>query len=237
METLILYFNQADAIGLATAALLLMMSIMSWSVILLKYRYNRRKQHAERPFLPVFWKHDDPALMLNTHPSHALERLAHAGLGAARHCSQSSCTGDLDGWVTRALRQALEAESAALEYGLTVLASVGSTAPFVGLFGTVWSVHHALLALGTSGQATLDKVAGPVGEALVMTGAGLAVAIPAVIAYNLFTRANRLRLVELDAFAYDLHTFLLAGMRPPMRSDSPSADQPVAALAACAERG
>lgn len=237
METVILYFNQADTIGLATAAILLIMSILSWSVILLKYRYHRRRRHAEQGFLERFWKHPDHAQALDAHSDHALGRLAHAGLGMARHCSRSSHPGDLDGFVTRTLRQTLDAESAALEYGLTVLASVGSTAPFVGLFGTVWSVHRALLALGTSGQATLDQVAGPVGEALVMTGAGLAVAIPAVIAYNLFTRANRLRLVELDAFAYDLHAFLLAGMRPPMRFDSSPADQTVAAPAACVERG
>ena len=237
MEAVILYFNQADAISLTTAIMLLIMSIITWSVILLKWEYNRRQRHVERHFLERFWLHPDQAQTLAAHPSHALEHLAHAGLGMARPGSRSSRPGDLDGLVTRALRQALDAESAALEYGLTVLASVGSTAPFVGLFGTVWSVHRALLALGTSGQATLDQVAGPVGEALVMTGAGLAVAIPAVIAYNLFTRANRLRLLELDAFAYDLHAFLLAGVRPPMRPDSPPADQTVVAPAACAEHG
>ncbi len=237
METVILYFNQADAIGLATAAILLIMSIMTWSVILLKYGYNRQQRHAERGFLERFWKHPDQAQTLDVHSSHALGRLGHAGLGMARHSSRSSRPGDLDGFVIRALRQTLDAESAALEYGLTVLASIGSTAPFVGLFGTVWSVHRALLALGTSGQATLDKVAGPVGEALVMTGAGLAVAIPAVIAYNLLTRVNRLRQLELDAFAYDLHAFLLVGMQPPPHPIPPPTDEPVAALATCVERG
>jgi biopolymer transport protein ExbB len=237
METVALYLDQADAISLATAAILLIMSIMTWSVILLKYRYKRRQQDAERRFLEQFWKHPEQAETLDAHLNHALGRLAHAGLRMARHSSRSSRPGDLDGFVTRALRQTLDAESAALEYGLTVLASVGSTAPFVGLFGTVWSVHRALLALGTSGQATLDKVAGPVGEALVMTGAGLAVAIPAVIAYNLFTRANRLRLVELDAFAYDLHAFLLVGMQPPPHPTPPPTDEPVAVLATCTERG
>ena len=237
MAAVTLYLEQADAIGLTTAAILLIMSIMTWSVILLKYGYNCRQRHAERGFLERFWTHRDHAQALDAHLKHALGRLAHAGLGVARHCSRSSRPGDLDGFVTRALRQTLEAESATLEYGMTVLASVGSTAPFVGLFGTVWSVHRALLALGTSGQATLDQVAGPVGEALVMTGAGLAVAIPAVITYNLFTRANRLRLVELEAFAYDLHAFLLAGMRPSLGSDPPPTDQPVATPATVAEHG
>ena len=237
MEAVILYFNQADAMGLATAALLLIMSIASWSVILLKYGYDRRQRLAERRFLDQFWPQPDQSRVLAAQPDHALVRLTQAGLGVARRCTRSSHSSELDIFVTRALRQALDAESAALDYGLTVLASVGSTAPFVGLFGTVWSVHRALLALGTSGRATLDQVAGPVGEALVMTGAGLAVAIPAVIAYNLFTRVNRLRLVALDAFAYDLHAFVLAGMRPPMHPNSPPADQTVATPAACAERG
>lgn len=237
METVTLYLDQADAISLGTAAILLIMSIMTWSVILLKWGYKRRQRDAERRFLDQFWPQPDQSRVLAAQPDHALVRLVQAGLGVARRCTRSSHSSELDVFVTRALRQALDAESAALEYGLTVLASVGSTAPFVGLFGTVWSVHRALLALGTSGQATLDKVAGPVGEALVMTGAGLAVAIPAVIAYNLFARANRLRLLELDAFAYDLHAYLVAGMHPPMRHNSPPTDQPVAALATCAERG
>jgi biopolymer transport protein ExbB len=92
-----------------------------------------------------------------------------------------------------------------------VLASVGSTAPFVGLFGTVWGVYHALVAIGLSGQGTLDKVAGPVGEALIMTALGLAVAIPAVLAYNAFVRSNRLVLAQLDAYAHDLYAVLTTG--------------------------
>ena len=105
----------------------------------------------------------------------------------------------------------LDEETTRLENGLTVLATVGATAPFVGLFGTVWGVYHALVAIGMSGAGTLDKVAGPVGEALIMTGLGLAVAIPAVIGYNWLTRANRVLAAKLDAFAYELHTFVSMG--------------------------
>jgi biopolymer transport protein ExbB len=101
-----------------------------------------------------------------------------------------------------------------LESGLTVLATVGATAPFVGLFGTVWGVYHALVAIGLSRAGTLDKVAGPVGEALIMTGLGLAVAIPAVMAYNAFTRGNRVLTGRLDAFAFELHSFLTLGHAP-----------------------
>jgi biopolymer transport protein ExbB len=120
--------------------------------------------------------------------------------------------GGQDEFVTRAIRRAIAREAAGLEWGLTVLASVGSTAPFVGLLGTVWSIYLALTSIvAGSGKATLDAVAGPVGEALIMTACGLAVAIPAVLAYNAFVRANRLTLSELDGFAHDLHTFLATG--------------------------
>ena len=104
------------------------------------------------------------------------------------------------------MRQGIEEEAERLERGLTLLASVGSTAPFVGLFGTVWGIYHALLAIGISGQGTLDKVAGPVGEALIMTAIGLAVAIPAVLGYNALTRRNQFVLGRLDAFGHDLLT-------------------------------
>jgi biopolymer transport protein ExbB len=111
------------------------------------------------------------------------------------------------------LRRSIERSTARLESGLTVLASIGSSAPFIGLFGTVWGIYHALLAIGIAGQGTLDKVAGPVGEALVMTAVGLAVAIPAVLAYNAFVRANRMVLGELDGFAHDLFAFVSTGAR------------------------
>jgi len=115
--------------------------------------------------------------------------------------------------ITRTLRREINRVSARLERGLTLLASVGSTAPFVGLFGTVWGIYHALAAVSASGTVQIDKVAGPVGEALIMTALGLAVAIPAVLAYNTFTRINRVALAELDGFAHDLHAYLTTGER------------------------
>jgi len=121
--------------------------------------------------------------------------------------------GSAEDFLTRSLRRAIEQTNASVESGLTVLASVGSAAPFVGLFGTVWGIYHALLAIGMSGQGTLDKVAGPVGEALIMTAIGLAVAIPAVLAYNAFTRRNRIMLAELDGFAHDVFAFMSTGHR------------------------
>ena len=100
-----------------------------------------------------------------------------------------------------------------MESGLTILASIGATAPFVGLLGTVWGIYHALIAIGMSGAGTLDKVAGPVGEALIMTAIGLSVAIPAVLGYNFLVRSNRMTLARLDAFAHDLFTFLSTGAK------------------------
>ena len=113
--------------------------------------------------------------------------------------------------MLRALLQAITHERVRLEQGLAFLASVGSAAPFIGLFGTVWGIYHALLAIGAAGQSSLDKVAGPVGEALIMTGFGLAVALPAVLVYNFFVRRNRLKLAALEAFAYDLFALLVTG--------------------------
>jgi hypothetical protein len=127
------------------------------------------------------------------------------------------------------LRNGIEQESAAAEHGLTVLASAGSAAPYVGLFGTVWGIYHALVQIGLSGQGTLDKVAGPVGEALIMTALGLAVAIPAVLAYNAFNRRNRMWLARLESFAHDLYVLLTvarAAMASRWRPLPPSGAEP-----------
>ena len=116
--------------------------------------------------------------------------------------------GGMTEYLTRTLNNEVDGEAAASEYGLTVLASAGSASPYVGLFGTVWGIYHALVQIGLSGQGTLDKVAGPVGEALIMTALGLAVAIPAVLAYNAFNRRNRMWLSRLESFAHDLYVLL-----------------------------
>ncbi len=116
-------------------------------------------------------------------------------------------------WITRALRNGIDDFTARLQTGLAVLASVGSTAPFIGLFGTVWGIYHALMSIGSAGQATIDKVAGPIGEALIMTALGLAVAIPAVLGYNALVRGNKFVLTKLNSFAHDLHAYFVTGAR------------------------
>ena len=120
---------------------------------------------------------------------------------------------DVSDWVTRCLRNGIDEFTARLQTGLAVLASVGSTAPFIGLFGTVWGIYHALMSISTAGQATIDKVAGPIGEALIMTALGLAVAIPAVLGYNALVRGNKFVLTKLNSFAHDLHAYFVTGTR------------------------
>jgi biopolymer transport protein ExbB len=120
---------------------------------------------------------------------------------------------DFSDWVTRSLRNSVDDSTAHMQSGLAILASAGSTAPFVGLFGTVWGIYHALMAIGMAGQATIDKVAGPIGEALIMTALGLAVAIPAVLGYNALVRANKKVIAKLNRFAHDLHAYFVTGAR------------------------
>jgi len=144
-----------------------------------------------------------------------------AGRDGSRHGVQKlASAGGLSEFVTRALRNSLEQEAARSETGLTVLATAGSAAPYIGLFGTVWGIYHALVFIGLSGQGTLDKVAGPVGEALIMTAVGLAVAIPAVLAYNSFNRRNRIWLARLDGFAHDLYMLVTVGEKTTMETPS-----------------
>jgi biopolymer transport protein ExbB len=216
------FLGQTDAVGKFVLAVLLVMSIATWYLILSKGVQTWVTRRRSRRFLREFWSAgslrevherihrqgaDDP-----------FSDLAHEGFSAVEQHGRRGVerlidAGSADEYLTRALRRSIERSTARAEAGLTVLASVGSSAPFVGLFGTVWGIYHALLAIGMSGQGTLDRVAGPVGEALVMTAVGLAVAIPAVLAYNTFVRANRMMLAELDSYAHDVFAFISTGAR------------------------
>lgn len=216
------FFGHADAIAKFILALLALMSVATWNVIVSKLLRNFMLRRRSLAFLRNFWQaHDMRQVTEALRSSGANEpfgRLVAEGLSACDHHRRQSVhklvdAGTGEAFLTRALRRSLDRDGARLESGLTLLASVGSSAPFVGLFGTVWGVYHALVAIGMQGQGTLDKVAGPVGEALIMTGIGLAVAIPAVLAYNFFTRANRNLLAELDSFAHDVFAFLSTGHR------------------------
>jgi biopolymer transport protein ExbB len=235
------FLGQADAVGLTVLLILLIMSVASWYLIILKSVRNAQMRSRVRETLDSFWSSPSidavAAQFARSQPEDPFARVAAHGIEASRHFRKSSSAGLTDAggqaeFLTRSIRRAITRETAALEAGLTVLASVGSTAPFVGLFGTVWGIYHALIGIGMSGAATLDAVAGPVGEALIMTAAGLAVAIPAVLAYNAFTRGNRVVLAELDGFAHDLHAFLTTGAKLDSGNVGRSAPKAVAGGAA-----
>ena len=214
------FLEQTDSVGKVVIVLMLIMSIATWYLILSKSMNLLARRARTKRFLEAFW--NAPSLdavarhLVEQHPVEPFGHLAYHAINANSHHARVGANklteaGTSAEFLTRSMRRVLDEETAQLESGLSILASVGSTAPFVGLFGTVWGVYHALLAIGMSGQGTLDKVAGPVGEALIMTAAGLAVAIPAVLAYNAFTRSNRLTLASLDSFAHDLFAFLTTG--------------------------
>jgi biopolymer transport protein ExbB len=216
------FITQSDIVGKTLFGILLLMSLVTWYLIVVKAANNVALRRRSREFLNKFWNSGsleqveneiathgarDPFSHLASHAMHA--RVHHAKYGATK-LEETGSNGE---FVMRTMRKVIDEETAKLENGLTVLASVGSTAPFVGLFGTVWGVYHALVGIGLADGVTINKIAGPVGEALIMTGLGLAVAIPAVLAYNAFVRNNRVLLSRLDAFAHDLFAFLSTGQQ------------------------
>ena len=237
---------QSDAVGKTLLALLVLMSIASWALIAIKGFAHWRRLRQSVAFQQMFWnavslhevQHElathgarDPFSHLTAHALHAVAHHAHHTNYGSTKLQDAGSASD---FITRTIKKVLDEETMRLESGLTLLATVGATAPFVGLFGTVWGVYHALVAIGMSGAGTLDKVAGPVGEALIMTGIGLAVAIPAVMAYNAFTRSNRVLTARLDAFAFELHSFLTLGHAPGAAAmgaiAAPSSGQPLKPL-------
>lgn len=207
------FWVQADGVIRATAWALLAMSLASWFVILWKAWQWWRARGTARA-IAAFWAapglEAGTALLREADPEALFTPLAHAALQASAPATPGSLASGLTPAeaIERALRLAVEGSARRLDAGLTWLASIGSTAPFIGLFGTVWGIYHALIEIAASGQISIARVAGPVGEALVMTAAGLAVAIPAVLAYNAFLRVQRTLAVEIDGFARDLHAWL-----------------------------
>ena len=214
--------DQTSGVGLIPAVLLLIMSVATWYWILLKVWQSWKTRRDTREFLSAFWqcrnlKQVEKQILPQTRTEPCKELLL-SGLHAARQIQNPEQglieMGSHDEFILRALRRSMTRSTLRLESGLTLLASVGSAAPFVGLFGTVWGIYNALIGISVSGQSTLDKVAGPVGEALIMTAFGLAVALPAVLAYNLFVRLNRVYLAEMDGFAHDVFALLSTGKTP-----------------------
>ena len=215
------FIAQSDYVGKGLFIILLIMSLVSWYLILVKTFSNARTRRRSATFLNRFWNSSSLEQVENETATHGVDPFSHLtvhALEARRHHQRYGATnleaaGSNSDFIMRSMRKVIDEETAKLENGLTVLASVGSTAPFVGLFGTVWGVYHALVGIGLADGVTINRIAGPVGEALIMTGLGLAVAIPAVLAYNAFVRGNRVLLSRLDAFAHDLFAFLTTGQQ------------------------
>lgn len=218
---LINLWTEGDGVTRFVALLLLVMSLASWVVIILKTLnlFTAQKQAAR---IEAFWHNANVAggvQALGNEEGNPFRALALRGQEALAHLKTGSGQPELlkeldtSDWVTRGLQNAIDDATAELQSGLAILASVGSTSPFVGLFGTVWGIYHALMQIGMAGQATIDKVAGPIGEALIMTALGLAVAIPAVLGYNALVRGNKAIITRMNRFAHDLHALLMTGSR------------------------
>ena len=203
-------WNQGDAVAKVTLIILVIMSIGSWYIIIVKLLEQNKamkfRREADEQFWPAKTIKDGVAAM---HEDSPFRYVAEQGLeGLAKHDGVRANI-DLHTWVSMGVSRASNAISSKLQGGLSFLATVGSTAPFVGLFGTVWGIYHALVKIGVSGQASIDKVAGPVGEALIMTAIGLAVAVPAVLGYNWLVRRNKAVMESVHDFSTELHAALL----------------------------
>jgi biopolymer transport protein ExbB len=205
---------QGDAVAKGTLLILVIMSMGSWYVIFTKFTEQSKLHKFAQAAQANFWKSGSVRQAADALDSASPFRfIAEKGLeGASKHDGLLG-TVDFNTWVTMSIQRAMGTVQSRMQDGLAVLATVGSTAPFVGLFGTVWGIYHALVKIGMSGQASIDKVAGPVGEALIMTAIGLAVAVPAVLGYNWLVRRNKAAMEEVNAFGADLHAVLLASAK------------------------
>ncbi|MES2490210.1 MAG: MotA/TolQ/ExbB proton channel family protein [Pseudomonadota bacterium] len=221
-------WRQGDFVAKTVLVLMLIMSAATWYIMFVKLYEQQKLFGQAKDANAKFW--NTPAV---SQGQAALEAgtpfwyIADRALLATKHYEGNVVQEvDRSSWITISINQAVEEISSRLQGGLSVLATVGSTAPFVGLFGTVWGIYHALTAIGISGQASIDKVAGPVGEALIMTAIGLAVAVPAVMGYNWLVRRNKAAMGRVRSFSTDLHAALISGARV---SDSSSVSQRKAA--------
>jgi biopolymer transport protein ExbB len=206
-------WRQGDFVSKGTLIVLVIMSMGSWYIMFVKVYEQMKLFRQARDVQAKFWSSGSVQEGINSlKTSSPFRYIAESGIKATTHHEGKLLEQiDLNTWVTMSIQRAVDNVSSRLQDGLAFLATVGSTSPFVGLFGTVWGIYHALTAIGIAGQASIDKVAGPVGEALIMTAIGLAVAVPAVLGYNWLVRRNKVALEQLRAFAADLHMVLISG--------------------------
>ena len=216
---LIDFFSHLNPISWMIVCILLTLSILSWYIIIRKILEFSWLYWQARRFKHTFWNEAPWITQAHQHsPRHPFIHLAIQSIQAANHHTQHFLTDSehrchYDEFITRAIRQVIQISVVQLESGLSTLATIGNTAPFIGLLGTVLSIHSALIAIGVRGNASLDTVATSIGEALIMTAIGLAVAIPAVLAYNGLIRSTRQYILQLETFAHELFTLLTTGKR------------------------
>ena len=211
-------WRQGDFVSKGTLIILVIMSIGSWYIGILKLLEQAKLMKQAKESDENFWKANSiKDGIASLHEDSAFRFVAEKGAYAAEHHSTPDGSViervDLNAWVGMSIQRAIDTVNNRLQNGLAFLATVGSTAPFVGLFGTVWGIYHALTAIGIAGQASIDKVAGPVGESLIMTAFGLAVAVPAVLGYNWLVRRNKVAMELIRHFGGGVHMTLLGGDR------------------------
>jgi len=206
-------WKQGDFVSKGTLIILVIMSMGSWYIMFVKVYEQFKLFRQAKDVLGSFWSAVSVQEGISTlREGSPFRFVAESGVKATAHHEGKLLEQiDLNTWVTMSIQRAVDNVSSRLQDGLAFLATVGSTAPFVGLFGTVWGIYHALTAIGIAGQASIDKVAGPVGEALIMTAFGLAVAVPAVLGYNWLVRRNKVAMEYLRTFSADLHMVLMSG--------------------------
>jgi biopolymer transport protein ExbB len=208
-------WSQGDFVSRGTLIIMVIMSMGSWYIIFTKLFEQRKLMKSAKAAAKTFWSAGSVKDGIGSlEEGSAFRYIAESGVNASSHHEGTLVEQiDLHTWVSMSVQRSIENIASRLQDGLAFLATVGSTAPFVGLFGTVWGIYHALTAIGISGQASIDKVAGPVGEALIMTAFGLAVAVPAVMGYNWLIRRNKSAMEQVRAFGTDVHNVLIAGKR------------------------
>jgi len=205
-------WSQGDFVARGTLIILVLMSFVSWFIILTKLWDQSRLRRQFKQVDESFWavKSLEDGIGTISDPSNTFRVIAEEGMRASRqHDGRITDRIPRNEWISLSLHRAMEKVVNDLQSGLSFLATAGSTAPFIGLFGTVWGIYHALIAIGVAGQASIDKVAGPVGEALIMTAIGLVVAVPAVLGYNWLLRRNRTLIEQVRYFTGDIEQFLI----------------------------
>jgi len=206
-------WREGDLVARGTLIILVLMSMGSWYIMITKFFDQIRLSGQAKAARTSFWKSTSvPEGIATLSAGSPYRYIAETAANSTDHHDGALLEKiDLNTWVTMSIQRAVDKVHSRLQDGLAFLATVGSTAPFIGLFGTVWGIYHALTAIGIAGQASIDKVAGPVGEALIMTAIGLAVAVPAVLGYNFLIRRNKRAMEDVRSFSADLHAVLLSG--------------------------